>query len=72
MRYTKDGVTFVNVGGYVYANNQHNYFVSKHWLTENGYYPYEVIEGEGTDGVVDGKWVHYVEPTNTENDEPEN
>ena len=64
--YTNNGRDFVKKGCHLVIGDQHRYFCTENDLKSLGYYPYKIVEGDGTDGVVNDEWVHYVPAANND------
>lgn len=62
--YTKNGYEFKKPGCHLVIDGQHRYFCTEKDLKALGYYPYKIMEGDGTDGIVNNEWVHYIPAVN--------
>ncbi len=58
-RYTNNGVDFLAEGQKVTIDDRTYYCTNERWLNDHDYYEYVEQWGDGMDGVVNGKWIHY-------------
>lgn len=60
-KFTNNGMDFIREGQNVVVDDIAYYCPNEAWLNEHGYYEYVEQWGNGEDGIVDNKWVHYIE-----------